>query len=220
MAAPLRLAGPGSGSEGHRALVCIGFMGAGKTTAARSAAEALGTNAIDVDAVIEQRLGKPIDEVFAEDGEAAFRAREERVTLELLSASSTDVVALGGGAVGSRERPRGAGRSPGRVARHRPRRPPGSAAAAAAGRWRATASSSSASTQQREPLYAALADVIVPGRALARDGAGARRARRAPARHEAAVGDGGRPRLPGLHRPGLLTSTGSGRRRSPAAASW
>ena len=44
-----------------RALVCIGFMGAGKTTAARSAAEALGLEAVDVDAVIEQRLGKPIE---------------------------------------------------------------------------------------------------------------------------------------------------------------
>jgi len=87
----------------HRGLVCIGFMGAGKSTAARSAAEELGARAIDVDAVIEERLGKPIERVFAEDGEAAFRAAEEQITLELLAentSSHPDVLALGGGAIG------------------------------------------------------------------------------------------------------------------------
>ena len=67
-----------------RPIVFIGFMGAGKTTAARSLADALGTDAVDVDAAVEQRLGKPIEQVFAEDGEPAFRAAEEQVTLELL----------------------------------------------------------------------------------------------------------------------------------------
>jgi shikimate kinase / 3-dehydroquinate synthase len=85
----------------RRAIACIGFMGAGKTTAARSAADALGTEAIDVDAVIEKRLGKPIDRVFDEDGEAAFRAVEEQVTLELLHGSWARVLSLGGGAIGS-----------------------------------------------------------------------------------------------------------------------
>jgi shikimate kinase/3-dehydroquinate synthase len=83
-----------------RLIVCIGFMGAGKSTAARAAAEALGTKSIDVDRVIEQRLGKPIAQVFTEDGEAAFRATEERVTLELLERREDAVLALGGGAVG------------------------------------------------------------------------------------------------------------------------
>jgi shikimate kinase/3-dehydroquinate synthase len=83
-----------------RHLVCIGFMGAGKTTAARSAATVLGTEAIDVDAVLEERLGKPIAAVFEQDGEAAFRAAEEQVTLELLGAREPSVLALGGGAVG------------------------------------------------------------------------------------------------------------------------
>jgi len=104
MAAPLKLQGLGAhvGADrpGRGALVCIGFMGAGKSTAARSAAAALGIEAIDVDSVIEQRLGKPIHEVFAQDGEAAFRAAEERITLELLADPSTGVLALGGGAVG------------------------------------------------------------------------------------------------------------------------
>jgi shikimate kinase/3-dehydroquinate synthase len=84
----------------HRKVVCIGFMGAGKSTAARSAGEALGATEVDVDSVIEQRLGKPIERVFAEDGEAAFRAAEEQVTLELLDDPQQTVLALGGGAIG------------------------------------------------------------------------------------------------------------------------
>jgi shikimate kinase/3-dehydroquinate synthase len=77
--------------------VFIGFMGAGKSTAARSAARALGIRSMDVDGVLEERLGKPIARVFAEDGEAAFRAAEERATLELLAGGRP--LALGGGAV-------------------------------------------------------------------------------------------------------------------------
>ncbi len=79
----------------------IGFMGAGKSTAARSAATALGITAVDSDPVIEQRVGKPIEQIFAEDGEAAFRATEERVILELLDTREPRVVALGGGALAS-----------------------------------------------------------------------------------------------------------------------
>jgi shikimate kinase/3-dehydroquinate synthase len=75
----------------------IGFMGAGKTTAAQT----LGRRAVDVDEVIEARLGRQLQTIFAEQGEAAFREVEEQVTLELLDDPSVDVVALGGGAVGS-----------------------------------------------------------------------------------------------------------------------
>jgi len=96
-------------SPDRGAVVCIGFMGAGKSTAARSAARALGVHAIDVDQVIEERLGKPIADVFAQDGEAVFRAAEERITLELLRAPGAGapapgarVLALGGGAPCSR----------------------------------------------------------------------------------------------------------------------
>jgi 3-dehydroquinate synthase len=80
-------------------VVCIGFMGAGKSTAARGLAAALGTEAIDVDGVVEQRLGKPIERVFAEDGEATFREAEERITLEFLDKAEPGVLALGGGAI-------------------------------------------------------------------------------------------------------------------------
>ena len=83
-----------------RAVVCIGFMGAGKSTAARAAAGALGRRAIDVDQVVEERLGRPIEAVFAQDGEAAFRTVEAEVTLELLDGAADAVLALGGGAIG------------------------------------------------------------------------------------------------------------------------
>jgi shikimate kinase/3-dehydroquinate synthase len=80
-------------------LVLVGFMGAGKSTAAHAAAEALGTAALDADDVLEDRLGKPVADVFATDGEPAFRAAEEQVVLELLDGEEAGVVALGGGAV-------------------------------------------------------------------------------------------------------------------------
>jgi shikimate kinase/3-dehydroquinate synthase len=80
-------------------VVCIGFMGAGKSTAAKSAADAIGAEVVDVDRVVEERLGKPIEQVFDEDGEAAFRAAEEEVTVELLDLPGTRVLALGGGAI-------------------------------------------------------------------------------------------------------------------------
>jgi len=75
----------------------IGFMGAGKTTAARM----LGGTAVDVDDVIEARRGRRVQDIFAQEGEAAFREVEEQVTLELLADPAVEVVALGGGAIGS-----------------------------------------------------------------------------------------------------------------------
>jgi shikimate kinase/3-dehydroquinate synthase len=80
--------------------VFIGFMGAGKSTAARAAAHALGADWADSDEVLEQRLGRPIAQLFEQDGEAAFRREEEQAVLELLGdRSPARVVSLGGGAV-------------------------------------------------------------------------------------------------------------------------
>ena len=86
---------------GEPALVFIGFMGAGKTTAGRAAAAALGARAVDADDRIEERLGHPIAEHFATHGEASFRAVEEEVVRGLLDAPPSPVLALGGGAVSS-----------------------------------------------------------------------------------------------------------------------
>jgi shikimate kinase/3-dehydroquinate synthase len=83
------------------ALVFIGFMGAGKTTAARAAAAALGARAVDADDAVVERLGTPIDEHFATHGEGSFRAVEEEVVCGLLDAPPGPVLSLGGGAVTS-----------------------------------------------------------------------------------------------------------------------
>jgi shikimate kinase/3-dehydroquinate synthase len=75
--------------------VLIGFMGAGKSTAAGLSRQP----ALDVDEVVEAREGRPIAEIFATDGEQAFREIEERVTLELLDAAGPQLLAVGGGAI-------------------------------------------------------------------------------------------------------------------------
>ena len=82
-------------------LVFIGFMGAGKTSAARAAAGVLGVRAVDADHEIERRLGTTIEEYFSTHGEAAFRAVEEEVVCGLLERPVAPVVSLGGGAVTS-----------------------------------------------------------------------------------------------------------------------
>lgn len=83
-----------------RALVFIGFMGAGKTTLAAEVASALGVRALDSDRLVEQALGHSIAEEFEQAGEASFRATEEQVVSDLLEeAGAGSVIALGGGSV-------------------------------------------------------------------------------------------------------------------------
>jgi shikimate kinase/3-dehydroquinate synthase len=81
------------------ALVFIGFMGAGKSTAAAEVSQALGIAAIDSDAEIERRVGASIGSLF-EQGEQSFREIEEQVVLELLAGAGPEIaISLGGGAV-------------------------------------------------------------------------------------------------------------------------
>jgi shikimate kinase/3-dehydroquinate synthase len=142
------------------ALVFIGFMGAGKSTAARGAARSLGAEAVDVDEAVAAELGCPIAEFFDQHGESAFREIEERVTLEQL-ASGAGVLSLGGGAVGS-ERVRAA------LAGHRVvwiDVELGTAWARAEGSGRPLARDRDRFARlyaEREPVYASLADVVVP----------------------------------------------------------
>jgi shikimate kinase/3-dehydroquinate synthase len=84
-----------------RLTVVVGFMGAGKTTLARELAAARGAEHVDTDDLLVARFGRPIADVFATDGEAAFRAAEEEVVLGLLDGAreSDTVVSLGGGSV-------------------------------------------------------------------------------------------------------------------------
>jgi shikimate kinase / 3-dehydroquinate synthase len=83
------------------ALVFIGFMGAGKSRAAGEAAAALGVPADDADALLEAKLGEPIEAVFARDGEAGFRTAEDELAGALLETADGGVIALGGGALAS-----------------------------------------------------------------------------------------------------------------------
>src|SRR3984957_6705404 len=85
-----------------RALVFIGFMGAGKTTVAGEVAAALGVRALDSDRLLEDELGHSVAEEFRARGEASFRAAEEQLVCRLLEqADAGSVVALGGGSVPS-----------------------------------------------------------------------------------------------------------------------
>ena len=77
------------------AKVLLGFMGAGKSTIARG----LDPDYLDMDALIEKRLGMSIAEFFAEKGETAFRQVESEVLADLLKTDR--VVSTGGGVVGS-----------------------------------------------------------------------------------------------------------------------
>lgn len=89
------------GSRGGGALVLVGFMGAGKSSGARKLAAELGVEALDSDKELEAALGEPIESFFDRQGEAAFREREEQTILALLARDDAEVVALGGGALGS-----------------------------------------------------------------------------------------------------------------------
>lgn len=75
-----------------------GMMGAGKSCVGAALAERLGWPFLDLDSTIEERAGKSIVRIFAEDGEAAFR-RMESDALAGLPAKTPCVVATGGGAV-------------------------------------------------------------------------------------------------------------------------
>ena len=75
------------------AKVLLGFMGSGKTTIARK----LDSDFVDMDALLEGRMGMPIARFFEEKGEAAFRQLEEEILADLLKTDK--VISTGGGIV-------------------------------------------------------------------------------------------------------------------------
>jgi shikimate kinase len=82
----------------HKNITLAGFMGTGKSTVGRLVAERLGWRFVDTDVIIEARSGRTIAEIFAQDGESAFRQLEAEVCPEM-AALCHQVIAVGGGAL-------------------------------------------------------------------------------------------------------------------------
>ena len=82
----------------HVIVYLVGMPGAGKSVVGRELAGRLGVPFVDLDSEIERRAGASVSEIFAQEGEAAFRAREAAALVDA-SAQDPAVVACGGGVV-------------------------------------------------------------------------------------------------------------------------
>jgi shikimate kinase len=82
-----------------RHVVLVGLSGTGKSSVGRRVARLLGRPFRDADEEIEVRTGRTVREIFAADGEPAFRDIEAKVMEDLLRADEACVIAAGGGAV-------------------------------------------------------------------------------------------------------------------------
>jgi len=136
-------------------LVLVGMPGSGKSTVGKTLAGLSGKPFVDLDGEIVRRAGKPIPEIFAGEGEEAFRALE-RETLAEACAKSGQVIATGGGAV-LREDNRAAMRRTGRVyfLRRDLKELP------TEGRPLSQAGNLEEMYRIRKPLYSAAADVVI-----------------------------------------------------------
>jgi len=79
-------------------IALIGFMGTGKTAVAKILAEKLGKELVELDRLIEIKVGKSISDIFNQQGEVAFREMEIEITRKA-AAGSNQVIACGGGIV-------------------------------------------------------------------------------------------------------------------------
>ena len=78
-------------------IILMGFMGAGKTTIGKKLSKALNWEFIDTDAYIEEEQGRKISDIFAEDGEMAFRDMETDLLKRLQNGENQFVLSIGGG---------------------------------------------------------------------------------------------------------------------------
>ena len=85
-------------------VVLIGFMGSGKSSIGRELSHSLGFPVVDTDTLIVERAGKPIKEVFADEGEDVFRDMESQVLRDLLAEKPhKHIISTGGGIIGREE---------------------------------------------------------------------------------------------------------------------
>jgi shikimate kinase len=77
----------------------VGMMGVGKSTVGRLLADRLGWPYLDSDEQVQRHTGRTVPEIFAADGEPAFRAEEKRALAEAASGDTPVVVSVAGGAV-------------------------------------------------------------------------------------------------------------------------
>jgi shikimate kinase len=78
-------------------IILTGYMGSGKSTVAQKLSEQLGIPALDLDHVIEARLGMPVAAIFGKKGELFFRKAEHEALKELLLKDESFILATGGG---------------------------------------------------------------------------------------------------------------------------
>lgn len=84
-------------SEVTKNIILIGYMGSGKTSVSAALKKATGLTFLDTDEEIARRAGKAVSAIFAEDGEAAFRAMETDLLKELIETGWTGILSTGGG---------------------------------------------------------------------------------------------------------------------------
>ncbi len=82
-----------------RRILLIGMMGVGKSTVGRLTASTLGWGYLDSDAEVESETGLTVPELFARDGETAFRDAEARALRQACAGTAQVVVSVAGGAV-------------------------------------------------------------------------------------------------------------------------
>lgn len=149
----------------HRHIVLVGMMGSGKTTVGRMLAARLSRPLLDSDEIIERREGRTVRDIFANDGEEAFRAIEAEVLKESLASEGPSVIAAAGGVVLRSENRQALKESGARVVWLRAD-PAILATRVKGGPHRPLLDNDPAGTllrmyEQREPLYREVADAIV-----------------------------------------------------------
>ena len=83
-------------------IILVGLSGSGKSTLARQISRRIGWAAVDVDGMIVESAGMPIDQIFETRGEAAFRRLEHQMLTRALERRGV-IIATGGGAMASEE---------------------------------------------------------------------------------------------------------------------